>query len=225
MAEGPPGKIGKIGSVGCKGEIGARGEKGDKGDTGGVGQQGLIGPRGSTCPRGVQGAKGLRGVAGIQGPLGVQGPAGSIGERGERSVKGEKGIQGDNSDVLSVLADHQPIQLVTRYGEKMCFVKNHVSEDRSSIIELSGGVETLRNVSAYYQPAWHIDTKFVNGQAGFRQRCSEHFPWVSPSLHSNNHIFSLSLHSNNHIFSLSWTKTECTRWLLGGLKTIIKLFW
>ena len=59
------------------------------------------------------------------------------------SVKGEKGIQGDNSDVLSVLADHQPIQLVTRNGEKMCFVKYHVSEDRSSIVESSGGVETL----------------------------------------------------------------------------------
>ena len=35
----------------------------------------------------------------------------------ERGVKGEKGIQGDNSDVLSVLADHLPIQLATRYGE------------------------------------------------------------------------------------------------------------
>ena len=32
-------------------------------------------------------------------------------------MKGEKGIQGDNSDVLSVLADHLPIQLATWYGE------------------------------------------------------------------------------------------------------------
>ena len=34
----------------------------------------------------------------------------------------------------------------------------------SSIIELSGGVETLRNVSAYHKPAWHFDAKFVDGQ-------------------------------------------------------------
>ena len=45
-------------------------------------------------------------------------------------MKGEKRMQGDTSDVLSVLADHLPIQLVTRYGEKMYFVKYHVSEDR-----------------------------------------------------------------------------------------------
>ena len=37
--------------------------------------------------------------------------------------------------------------------KKMCFVK-YVSEVRSSIIELSGGVGTLRNVSAYHEPAW-----------------------------------------------------------------------
>ena len=46
----------------------------------------------------------------------------------------------------------------------MCFVKIHVSEDRSSIIELSGGVGTLRNVSAYHEPAWHFNVKFVDGQ-------------------------------------------------------------
>ena len=40
-------------------------------------------------------------------------------------MKREKGIQGHNSDVLSVLAEHLPIQLATRYGEKY-----HVSEDR-----------------------------------------------------------------------------------------------
>ena len=68
-------------------------------------------------------------------------------------MKGDKGIQGDNSNVLSVLAEHLPIQLATRYGEKMCFIKYHVSEDRSSIVELSGGVGTLRSVSAYHEPA------------------------------------------------------------------------
>ena len=39
-----------------------------------------------------------------------------------------------------------------------------MSEDRSSIIELSGIVGTLRNVSAYHNPAWHFDAKFVDGQ-------------------------------------------------------------
>ena len=57
-----------------------------------------------------------------------------------------QGIQGDNSDVLSVLAEHVPIQLPTRYGEKMCFIKYPVSEDRSSIVELFGAVATLRSV-------------------------------------------------------------------------------
>ena len=135
-------------------------------------------------PRGVQGAKGLHGVVDIQGPLGVQGPIGSTGGQGERGSKGDKGIQGsvgaegdrgerglrgakgekriqgDNSDVLSVLADHLPIQLTTRYGEKMCFVKYHISEDRSNIIELSGGVQRYVMLA----PAWHFDSKFVDGQ-------------------------------------------------------------
>ena len=79
-------------------------------------------------------------------------------------MKREKGIQSDTSDVLSVLAEHLPIQIAARYGGKMCFSKYHLSEDRSSIIELSGGVATLRSVSAYHEPAWHFDAKFVNGQ-------------------------------------------------------------
>ena len=79
-------------------------------------------------------------------------------------MKGEKGIQGDNSNVLSVLAEHLLIQLATRYDEKMCFIKYHVSEVRSSIVELAGGVGTLRSISAYHEPAWHFDAKFVSGQ-------------------------------------------------------------
>ena len=75
----------------------------------------------------------------------------------------ENGIQGENSDDLSVLADHLPIQLATRYGEKVCFIKYHVSEDKSSIVESSGGVETLRNVSAYHEHMCHFDAKFVKG--------------------------------------------------------------
>ena len=79
-------------------------------------------------------------------------------------MKGEKGIQGDNSNVLSVLSGHIPILLATRYGERMCIVEYHVSEDRSSIIELSGDVGTLRNVSAYHERDWHFNSKFVDGK-------------------------------------------------------------
>ena len=37
-----------------------------------------------------------------------------------------------------------------------------------SIVESSGGVEALRNVSAYHEPAWHFDGKFFNGQGHVR---------------------------------------------------------
>ena len=59
----------------------------------------------------------------------------------------------------------------------MCFVKYHISEDKSSIVESSGGVETLRNVSVYHEPAWHFDGKFVNGHRHVKanvQRASGH---------------------------------------------------
>ena len=75
-------------------------------------------------------------------------------QRGER---GEKGVQGDSSDVLSALDTHLPIQLAERYGEKMCFVKYHVSEDQSSVVRMTGGVQTLRNVSAYNEPTWYFN--------------------------------------------------------------------
>ena len=57
-----------------------------------------------------------------------------------------KGEKGDNSDVLIVLAERLPIQLATQYGEKMCFIKYHLSEGRSSIIELSAGVGCVGDV-------------------------------------------------------------------------------
>ena len=114
--------------------------------------QGLIG---STVGRGLKGGKGIQGSVGAEGDRG---------EQGERDMKGENGIQGDNSDVLRVLAEHLPIQLATRYDVKMCFIKYHISEDRSSIIELSEGVGTIRSVSAYHEPAWHFDAKFVDRQ-------------------------------------------------------------
>ena len=47
---------------------------------------------------------------------GFQEAKGDHGEQGVCGVKGEMGIQGDNSNVLSVLAEHLPIQLATRYG-------------------------------------------------------------------------------------------------------------
>ena len=50
----------------------------------------------------------------------------------------------------------------------MCFVKYRVSEDRSSIVESSGGVQTLRNVSAHHELPWHFDAKFFNGQGHVR---------------------------------------------------------
>ena len=152
-----------------------------KGDAGGIGPQGLVGPKGSTGLRGVRGVEGVHGVAGpdgLQGPAGVKGDCGpqgpfgiqglvgdqgDCGERGEHGERGEKGLQGDTSDVLSVLAAHIPIQLVKRYGKNMCFVKYHVSEDKSSIVE-SSGVQMLHNVSVYHKPAWHFDAKFVDRQ-------------------------------------------------------------
>ena len=115
--------------------------------------------------RGVAGPDGLRGPAGVKGDRGSQGPSGTqclVGVQGDRGERGEKDIQGDPSDVFSVLAAHIPIQLAKRYGEKLCFVKYHVSEDKSSIVESSGGVQTLRNVSAYYEPACHFDAIFVS---------------------------------------------------------------
>ena len=46
----------------------------------------------------------------------------------------------------------------------MYFIKYHVSKDRSSIVELTGGVGTLRRVNAYHEPKWHFDAKFINGE-------------------------------------------------------------
>ena len=46
----------------------------------------------------------------------------------------------------------------------MCFVKYHVSVDKSSIVESSGVMQTLRNVSAYNEPTWNFVAKFVDKQ-------------------------------------------------------------
>ena len=158
------GDIGPSGGAGVKGDrrdAGPFGRKGERGVAGVQGEEGNVGSRG---PKGEHCARGPVGPAGPKGVQCVQGAKGDRSERGEHGVKGEKGIQGDNSDVLSILAEYLPIQLATRYGEKMWFIKYHVSEDRLSIIELYGRVGTLRSISAYHEPAWHFDVKFVSGQ-------------------------------------------------------------
>ena len=106
-------------------------------------------------------------IRGWEGPPGIQGLVGDQGERGERGQRGERGekcAQSDASDVLSVLATHLPIQLAERYGEKMCFVKYHVSEDESSVMRMTGGMQTLRNISAYKESTWHFDVQFIDKQ-------------------------------------------------------------
>ena len=122
------------------------------------GVSGPDGPKGPSCEKGE---KGWEVPPGIQGLVGDQGERGEHGQRGER---GEKGVQGDASDFLSVLTTHLPIQLAERYGEKMCFVKYNVSEDQSSVVRMTGGVQTLGNVSAYNEPTWHFDAQFVDKQ-------------------------------------------------------------
>ena len=49
-------------------------------------------------------------------------------------------------------------------------VKKNASDDKSSIVESSGGVQMLLNVSAYNEPAWHFDAKFVDRQAHTRAK-------------------------------------------------------
>ena len=127
--------------------------------------------RGVEGVRGVAGPDRLRGHAGVkghgQGPFGIQvlvGVQGDRDERGERGERGENGLPGDTSNFLSVLVAHIPIQLAKRYGEKMCFVNYHVSEDKSSIVESSGAVQTLRNANAYNERTWHFDAKFFDKQ-------------------------------------------------------------
>ena len=64
---------------------------------------------------------------------------------------------------------------MTRYGEKMCFVKYHVSEDKLSIVESPGGVQTLLNVSDYHEPTLHLDAKFVDEQRHVRANLQKSF--------------------------------------------------
>ena len=115
------------------------------------GVRGVSGPDGSKGPSGEKGNIGWEGLPWIQGLLRDQDERGEHGQHGER---GENGTQGDASDVLSVLATHLPIQLAEQYGEKMCFIKYHVSADQLSVVRMTGGVHTLRNVSAYKEPTW-----------------------------------------------------------------------
>ena len=133
--------------------------------------------RGVADPDGPKGPSGEKEARGWDGPPGIQSLQGERGEHGQRGERGEKGVQSAASDVLSVLAAHLPIQLAERYGEKMCFVKYHVSEDQSSVVRMTGGAQTLRNVSAYNEPTWHFDAQFVDKQGHAKanvQKASQH---------------------------------------------------
>ena len=35
---------------------------------------------------------------------------------------------------------------------------------KTSVVRMTGGVQTLRNVSAYKEPAWHFDAQFIDKQ-------------------------------------------------------------
>ena len=59
----------------------------------------------------------------------------------------------------------------------MCFVKYHVSGDKSSIVVSSGGVETLHIVSAYHELTWYVDGKFVNGQGHVQKGTKSVWSW------------------------------------------------
>ena len=98
--------------------------------------------------------KALKDYVELQCPLVVQGTVVTTGVQGERGP--------ENSDV------HWLIIYRFNWLLEICFVKYHISEDRLSIVESSGGVETLRNVSAYHEPAWHFDGKFANDQGHVR---------------------------------------------------------
>ena len=123
--------------------------------------RGVAGPDGHKGPSGEMVTEAGKARLGFKILLEVKAKRGEHGQRGER---GEKGVQGDTSDVLSALAAHLPIQLAERYGEKICFAKYHVSEDQSSVVRMTGGVQTLRNVSVYNEPTWHYDAQFVDKQ-------------------------------------------------------------
>ena len=84
-------------------------------------------------------------------------------------MKGEKGIR--------VLAEHLPIQLVTRCAEKMWLIKYHVSGNRSSIAELDGGVDALRCVCAYHECTWHFNAKFVDDEGRVRANLQKESDW------------------------------------------------
>ena len=142
-SEGPPGKIGKIGPpgpVGGKGNVGARGEKSEKGNVGSADPQGPVGPKGST---GLIGVRGVEGVTEAEKARLVFKVFLEI-KVNEASVDSVVNEEKRASDVLSVLATHLPIQLAERYGEKMCLVKYHISEDESSVVRMTGGVQTQK---------------------------------------------------------------------------------
>ena len=61
----------------------------------------------------MQGPVGTTDVQGERGPEGHYGTQGLVGEQSDRGERRENGIQRDTLDILSVLANHLPIQLAT----------------------------------------------------------------------------------------------------------------
>ena len=85
----------------------------------------------------------------------------------------------------------------------MCFVKYYVLEDRSSIVELPGGVETLRNVSAYHEPVWHFDAKFFMALGRERanvQRATDHVHFLEMKNSAYNCPYDLADNKVNAIY-------------------------
>ena len=119
----------------------------------------MEGPAGKCGTVGSGGPPGKVGKIGLPGPIGSKG---SVGEHGEKGDKGDAGVIGPHG--LVGLRGSTGLRGVQGVAEKLCFVKYHVSEDKLSIVESSEGVETLRNVSAYNEPTWHFDAKFVDNQ-------------------------------------------------------------
>ena len=56
--------------------------------------------------------------------------------------------------------------MVAENGHGKCYRVQKCKSDGIYIIPYTrfGGVVTLRCVSAYHEPAWHFDAKFVNGE-------------------------------------------------------------
>ena len=83
-------------------------------------------------------------------------------------------------------------------------------QDKIKNIRISRPVDTLQQqlCTHAHQPCTHATT---TAMPGFRQKCSEHFPWVSLSFHSSNHIIFTEWSSKWIPFSLSSSPIKMCR--------------